>query len=874
MCRRANRVSLALVLMVLAAMAGHAEAADQPPRVWGEAEGNPFKVDGQARWRADRLWPAELKNPEAYQPLTWESERWAAKEHHHAGQPAIRFDHGVVHLETRTAWPINPGHKWPALVYIASEPGIYYLEGQAEARMRTGNPPARLHMVRRTAESAEVAHSLTVDVGEASSLSGLRVELEAGDELAFVAVPANANSSAVVELSELAIGIGFSHLSEASGERAKAVADLRPIELVAKPTPEQLDAANSAVVKAMEPGREAGIVFPVGARVANVKAYGAVGDGKHDDTAAFRAALEANPKNTLIYVPDGTYLITDSLRWGRLSKGDAQKRQILQGQSTEGTILRVPDHCPGFGDVQRPRAVIWTGQAPAQRFRNSIRHLTVDTGAGNPGAIGVRFIANNQGGMFHVDIRSSDPDRVGLIGLDLGYTNEQGPCLITNVRVTGFDVGLFTKHAVDGVTLENITLREQRVVGFRNDGQSIAMRGLHSVNRVPAYENLPGASLTAMIDSELIGEDGASERPAIINGRGLFARNVKTSGYAKAIENTDGHQRDHDDPIIEEFVSHDVLTLFDTPLRSLNLPVVDTPEVPWGPLDGWVSVTDFGPPEKAMLVRQSDGKKFERNDWSGALQRAIDSGATTVYFPHDPSTSYGIYGTVVLRGKVRRLIGCESSLGQTSGGAHQPHLFEPESRPTFILEDGEAPAVIVERFNTWYTGSRFLQQSKRDLIISSMSFYELTTQPEAGDVHLVDVRTMDLNIHGSRLFGRQVNTEAAERPRCLNDGGVVWMLGIKTEGDAPIHHVTNGGQSELVGGFIYANKNFDPEKVMFVIDETSFFSATVGEWVIRQQPFAIAEQTRQGQTKRLEHGDTPARGQGSLVPLFVAQPTP
>ena len=77
------------------------------------------------------------------------------------------------------------------------------------------------------------------------------------------------------------------------------------------------------------------------------------------------------------------------------------------------------------------------------------------------------------------------------------------------------------------------------------------------------------------------------------------------------------------------------------------------------------------------------------------------------------------------------------------------------------------------------------------------------------------------------------------------------------------------GKIEILGGFIYANKDFDPDKVMFKIDPGGSLSATVGEWVIRKQPFDIVEQTHDGVTKRLEHGDAPGRGEGSMVPLFV-----
>lgn len=47
----------------------------------------------------------------------------------------------------------------------------------------------------------------------------------------------------------------------------------------------------------------------------NIKNYGAVGDGTTDDTGAFRSAIEAarSQVNHHIYIPEGTYLVTDDL---------------------------------------------------------------------------------------------------------------------------------------------------------------------------------------------------------------------------------------------------------------------------------------------------------------------------------------------------------------------------------------------------------------------------------------------------------------------------------------------------------------------------------------------------------------------------------
>ena len=132
------------------------------------------------------------------------------------------------------------------------------------------------------------------------------------------------------------------------------------------------------------------IVFPSDAGVINVKdaPYNAKGDGVTDDTAAIEQALGAYPnKNKIIYLPNGTYLVSDQLQWAAGSGGQSQKRTILQGQNTGKTVIKLKNSAPGFTNPLFPKAVIWTGKAPAQRFRNAIRNLTVDTGTGNPGAI-------------------------------------------------------------------------------------------------------------------------------------------------------------------------------------------------------------------------------------------------------------------------------------------------------------------------------------------------------------------------------------------------------------------------------------------------------------------------------------------------------
>lgn len=67
---------------------------------------------------------------------------------------------------------------------------------------------------------------------------------------------------------------------------------------------------------------------------------------------------------------------------------------------------------------------------PIDNREVGIRNMTFQTGNANPGAICVQYIANNQGSVRRVKIVCGGS---GPIGLDLGYTNEQGPCLIQDV---------------------------------------------------------------------------------------------------------------------------------------------------------------------------------------------------------------------------------------------------------------------------------------------------------------------------------------------------------------------------------------------------------------------------------------------------------
>lgn len=70
----------------------------------------------------------------------------------------------------------------------------------------------------------------------------------------------------------------------------------------------------------------------------NVKDYGAVGDGKHDDTKALQKAID---KGGDIYIPEGKYLISDSLDIGGKKIHGAGMKNSVIFSTANAPILRI-----------------------------------------------------------------------------------------------------------------------------------------------------------------------------------------------------------------------------------------------------------------------------------------------------------------------------------------------------------------------------------------------------------------------------------------------------------------------------------------------------------------------------------------------------
>jgi hypothetical protein len=597
-----------------------------------------------------------------------------------------------------------------------------------------------------------------------------------------------------------------------------------PTPTVAAPTP-----------TAATPPQPAQLVFPDGF-MKSIKDYGAKGDGATDDTAAIQKALDENrvgpdgkniegdyygrPK--ALYFPAGTYLVNTTLKWHGCCV-------TLQGQGPGATIIKLKDGAGGFNDPSAPKPVL-TMPSGNMAFHHNIFDMSFNTGKNNPGAVGIDYISSNVGSIKNITIVSGDGK--GARGLDM-TRQWPGPLLIKNVSVTGFDYGIHVAHAEYGPTFENITLKGQNVAGIFNQGNTLAIRKIISANTVPAIKTDKPWSSVIVLDGAFTG--GAASNSAIDSAGYVYARNVTTSGYQSAIRQKGAVVPGASQA---EYVSDKIYSLFDSPQKSLNLPIEETPEYYDSNMANW--------------------GKFTANHYgdTSKLQDLLNSGASTIYFPAGVYFSYN-ERAVVVPASVKRIIGFNSGVNRDARGVNGGGI-------KFIVEGAGSEPLIVERFQY---GVKIEHKGKRPVAIKHGT-YDYTAAAGAGKLFLEDVGIGDLRLQpGQQVWARQYNNES-NGTKIVNNGASLWILGLKTERAGTVIETAGGGKTELLGTLIYPATNFNDEqkqRAAFINRESSqSLIYSVSNYLPNGNYPIQVEETRDGVTKRLMASEMPGR-----MPLFV-----
>ena len=404
-----------------------------------------------------------------------------------------------------------------------------------------------------------------------------------------------------------------------------------------------------------------------------------------------------------------------------------------------------------------------------------------------------------------------------------------GPSLVKHLTVDGFDYGIHARHPEYGVTLEHIDLKNQNITGILNESNTLAIRSIQSTNTVPAIHNKNGLLLA--IEGQFNGRE--NNLAAISNQGHLYARDIETEGYKFVIDNQGETVANSS---IDEYVSHPVYSLFGNHQKSLNLPIEETPYYHDNNLNNWANVKDYA-----------------------SVQAAMNSGKSIVYFPMG---QYKLNETIEVPATVKKIIGFESFINLNQKDIQAVMNINKNSRQPLIIEGLLFDNTVIKH------------NSRRTLTIKHTKFTgnnRLISDRQSGKLFLEDVQ-MNLKVNKSnKVWARQLNSETLfeGKTKIINDGGQLWILGLKTEGKGTVIKTEDGGKTELLGTLIYPVEEFErseQQQAAFINNESShslIYSVSV-HGAKRNYNVQI-EETRKNETKKLYSDDV----QDLKIPLFV-----
>ena len=244
----------------------------------------------------------------------------------------------------------------------------------------------------------------------------------------------------------------------------------------------------------------------------NIRDLGAKGDGKTDDTKAFQDAIS---KHQIIYVPQGEYIISETVT--------LKENTILIGLNPISTQLILKESTTAFSGFGGPKALLETPEGGT----NIVNGIGLNTGAYNYRAVGCKWMAgkdsymndvkfigghgtmyrpdpnnpsqgNRPGGGARTPNISSPTNPVAAQGMDLAWDNQYWSLWVTNGGGGVFkDVWTANSYSANGIYVNNTS----------TVGKIYAMSVEHHVRSEARFQNVSNWKIYAF-QFEIEGREG------------------------------------------------------------------------------------------------------------------------------------------------------------------------------------------------------------------------------------------------------------------------------------------------------------------------------------------------------------------------------
>lgn len=568
------------------------------------------------------------------------------------------------------------------------------------------------------------------------------------------------------------------------------------------------------------------------------------------------------------------------------------------GQSRDRTVIRLKDAAAGFGAGAEKAVLAFylLRRGSNVNLGNVIENVTIKTGKGNPGAVGLRWNSSNWGGVRNVAIRSADG--YGRAGLMMDRNNATG--YHHDLLIEGFEVGIELAAGRETlVTLEYATLSGQRGTAIKvgdakagGGGDSLSARKL-LIRDAPVALRVGRAGQAILLESALTSKNAGNAALMVEPDGFLLAREVSLSGYRAAVVRH-GEAALKGDFIAEYFSAKPVSPTPDAPARSPRLPVKDSPLIlPERDLSQWASVDDFG--------AAGDGIA----DDTAAIQRAMNSGQPVVYFP---KANYVVNGTVDVPATVREITWLFGSAHRSQASEPDgPGLFrvaEPSAEPlrihqamsaggVFLDHEADRPVLLEDIYVVFNHGRSY---AGRDNMLFPSAAAQHTdiwrlyrnTRPEgaAKEVFVNDSLFFagdnaegKLAVENVRTWVRMVNTENLPGALYAFRRSDAWIFGFKSEYADTLIKAADRSRVEVLGGSFL---NWEPRQKPVMVSRDSLVSVIFFMWhwgvvgdhriMLRDETNGVVTTVPSARFQKLDQGD------GAVIFIFQgdapSQPAP